>query len=172
MLLNRYLSLSVLLLSLFSAASAYGATADLIEGAKKEGAMDWMGGGSAEIDETMNRAFMKHYPFIQARKTRVQSQRLLVRFETESRAGKHTADIVRTTDWYIDIFKKKGLLLKYEPPERKNIPDELKDRDGFYTSLYLAVHVPAYNTRLLAKNDLPRSYDVLLEPKWKGKFGL
>ena len=115
---------------------------------------------------------MKKYPFIQAKKTRVQSQRLLVRFETESRAGKHTADIVRTTDWYIDIFKKKGLLLKYEPPERKNIPDELKDRDGFYTSLYMAVHALAYNTRLVPKNELPRSYDDLLEPKWKGKMGV
>ena len=50
---------------------------------------------------------MKKYPFIQAKKFRIQSQRLLVRFETESRAGKHSADILRTTDWYIDIFKKK-----------------------------------------------------------------
>jgi len=108
---RRYLSLAVLSLCLCSAAPSFAAIADLVEGAKKEGAMDWMGGGSAEIDEMINRAFMKKYPFVQARKTRVQSQRLLVRFETESRAGKHTADIVRTTDWYIDIFKKKGLLL-------------------------------------------------------------
>jgi iron(III) transport system substrate-binding protein len=48
----------------------------------------------------------------------------------------------------------------------------MKDRDGFYTSLYLAVHVPAYNTRQLSKSDLPRSYDDLLDPKWKGKLGL
>ena len=172
MALNRYFSLAVLMLGLFGAANSFAASADLIEGAKKEGAMDWMGGGSAEIDELINRGFMKKYPFIQARKTRVQSQRLLVRFETESRAGKHTADIVRTTDWYIDIFKKKGLLLQYDPPERKNIPDEMKDRDGFYTSLYLAVHALAYNTRSVPKNDLPRSYDDLLDPKWKGKLGL
>jgi len=98
---------------------------------KAEGEIIWAGGGSAEIDESMNRAFMKKYPFIQAKKTRVQSQRLLVRFEIESRAGKHTFDIVRTTEWYIDIFKKKGLLAKYEPPERNQIPNEFKDRDGF-----------------------------------------
>ena len=172
MALNRYFSLAVLMLGLFGAANSFAASADLIEGAKKEGAMDWMGGGSAEIDELINRGFMKKYPFIQARKTRVQSQRLLVRFETESRAGKHTADIVRTTDWYIDIFKKKGSLLQYDPPERKNIPDELKDRDGFYTSLYMAVHALAYNTRLVPKSDLPRSYDDLLDPKWKGKLAV
>ena len=172
MALTRYLSLAFLSLCCFSASAAYAASIDLVEAAKKEGEIDWFGGGSAEIDESINRGFMKKYPFIQAKKTRVQSQRLLVRFETESRAGKHTADIVRTTDWYIDIFKKKNLLLKYEPPERKNIPEELKDRDGFYTSLYLAVHALAYNTRLVPKNDLPRSYDDLLDPKWKGKLGV
>ena len=172
MAIMRYLSLAVLSLCCFSAGAAYAASIDLVEAARKEGEINWFGGGSAEIDESINRGFMKKYPFIQAKKTRVQSQRLLVRFETESRAGKHTADIVRTTDWYIDIFKKKGLLLKYEPPERKNIPDELKDRDGFYTSLYMAVHALAYNTRLVPKHELPRSYDDLLDPKWKGKMGV
>ena len=161
-----------LLCALFVANRASAAAPSVVDAAKAEGEMIWAGGGSAEIDESMNRAFMKKYPFIQAKKTRVQSQRLLVRFETESRAGKHTFDIVRTTDWYIDIFKKKGLLAKYEPPERNQIPNEFKDRDGFYTSLYTAVHVPAYNTRLVAKSDLPRSYDDLLDPKWRGKLGL
>lgn len=153
-------------------ARALPATLSVVEAAKAEGEMIWAGGGSAEIDESINRAFMKKYPGIVAKKTRVQSQRLLVRFETESRAGKHSFDIVRTTDWYIDIFKKKSLLAKYESPEWSQIPNEFKDRDGFYTSLYTAVHAPAYNTRMVAKNDLPRSYDELLEPKWKGKLGL
>jgi iron(III) transport system substrate-binding protein len=160
------------LLCLFRAATAYAASADIIEAAKKEGEVNWYGGGSSEIDENINRGFMKKYPFIQAKKFRIQSQRLLVRFEAESRAGKHSADIVRTTDWYIDIFKKKNLLLKYDSPERKQISDEFKDKEGFYTSLYMAVHALAYNPKLIPKNEVPRSYDDLLEPKWKGKLGL
>lgn len=170
--LRCYVSFAALVFSLYSASAIFAASADIVEAAKKEGEINWYGGGSGEIDESINRGFMKKYPFIQAKKFRIQSQRLLVRFEAESRAGKHTADIVRTTDWYIDIFKKKGLLLKYDTPERKNIPDELKDRDGFYTSLYMAVHSLAYNPRMVAKNELPRSYDDLLDPKWKGKLGL
>jgi iron(III) transport system substrate-binding protein len=115
---------------------------------------------------------MKKYPFIQAKKFRIQSQKLLARFEAESRAGKHVADIVRTTDWYIDIFKKNGLLARYDSPERKSFPEELKDRDGHYTALYLFLHVLAYNTRMISKSDVPRSYDALLDSKWKGKLGL
>ncbi len=172
MMLNRYFSSAVLALCLGGASASFAASVDIIEAAKKEGEINWYGGGSSEVDEIINRGFMKKYPFIQAKKFRIQSQRLLVRFEAESRAGKHSADIVRTTDWYIDIFKKKGLLLNYDSPERKQIPDELKDRDGFYTSLYMAVHSLAYNPRMVAKNELPRSYDDLLDPKWKGKLGL
>src|SRR6188508_2086768 len=167
-----HIGLAVIALCLVGATQSFAASANIIEGAKKEGEINWYGGGSSEIDEDINRGFMKKYPFIQAKKFRIQSQRLLVRFETESRAGKHMADILRTTDWYIDIFKKKNLLLKYDSPERKQIPDELKDRDGFYTALYMFLHVTAYNTKMVPKNELPRSYDDLLNPKWKDKLGL
>jgi len=153
-------------------ADLFAANPVIIERAKKEGEVVWYGGGSSEIDESINRGFMKKYPFLQAKKFRIQSQKLLVRFETESRAGKHTADIVRTTDWYIDIFKKKGLLLKYDSPERKHFADQLKDRDGHYTALYIFLHALAYNTKLVAKSEVPRSYDDLLDPKWTDKLGL
>jgi len=170
--INRFIPFAALFICLLRTVTSEAASADVIEGARKEGEINWYGGGSSEIDEDINRGFTKKYPFIQAKKFRIQSQRLLVRFETESRAGKHSADILRTTDWYIDIFKKKNLLLKYDSPERKQIPDELKDRDGFYTALYMFLHVTAYNTRMVPKSDLPRSYDYLLNPKWKDKLGL
>ena len=151
---------------------AFAASPEVIEGAKKEGEVVWYGGGSSEIDEVHGKNFSKKYPFLQVKKSRIQSQRLLVRFEAESRAGKHIADIVRTTDWYIDLFKQKGLLMKYESPERKAFVNELKDRDGFYTALYKQLHAIAYNTRMVRKQDLPRSYDGLLDARWKGQMGL
>jgi iron(III) transport system substrate-binding protein len=151
---------------------ALAASPEIIEGAKKEGEVVWFGGGSSEIDEILGKNFSKKYPFLQVKKFRIQSQKLLVRFEAESKAGKHVADIVRTTDWYIDIFKKKGLLLSYDSPERKAFANELKDRDGYYTALYNLVHAAAYNTKLIPKDELPRSYNDLLDPKWKGKLAL
>ena len=90
MALTLYVPLAVLALWYFGSTATYAASADIIDAAKKEGEMNWYGGGSSEIDENINRGFMKKYPFIQAKKFRIQSQRLLVRFETESRAGKHS----------------------------------------------------------------------------------
>jgi iron(III) transport system substrate-binding protein len=156
----------------FIAELSLAASADVIEAAKKEGEVVWYGGGSSEIDEVLGKNFSKKYPFLQVKKFRIQSQKLLVRFEAESRAGKHVADIVRTTDWYIDYFKKKGLLMKYESPERKFFDNQFKDPEGHYTALYKFLHAMAYNTKLVAKKDLPRSYEDLLASKWKGKLGL
>jgi iron(III) transport system substrate-binding protein len=36
----------------------------------------------------------------------------------------------------------------------------------------MAVHSLAYNPRMVAQKDLPRSYDDLLDPKWKDKLGM
>src|SRR5262245_34493415 len=128
-----------------SAVAARAASPEIIEAAKKEGEVIWYGGGSSEIDEILGKNFSKKYPFLQVKKFRIQSQKLLVRFEAESKAGKHVTDIVRTTDWYIDIFKQKGLLMKYESPERNAFIKEFKDPDGYYTALYKQLHAIAYN---------------------------
>jgi len=40
---------------------------------------------------------------------------------------------------------------------------EGKDRDGYDTALYKFLHAMAYNTKLVRKQELPRSYDDLLE---------
>ena len=36
----------------------------------------------------------------------------------------------------------------------------------------LSVWVQAYNTNLVRKEDLPKTYQDLLDPKWKGKLGI
>jgi len=76
-------------------------TPEIIEAAKKEGEMVWYGGGSGKEDDAVGEGFTKKYPSIRAKKFRIQSQNMIARFEAESVSGKHIADIVRTTDWYI-----------------------------------------------------------------------
>ena len=41
-----------------------------------------------------------------------------------------------------------------------------------WIATYLSVWVQAYNTRLVKKEDLPRTFQDLLDPKWKGKLGI
>jgi iron(III) transport system substrate-binding protein len=41
-----------------------------------------------------------------------------------------------------------------------------------WAATLLSVWVQVYNTNLVKKSDLPRSYQELLDPKWKGKLGI
>jgi len=41
-----------------------------------------------------------------------------------------------------------------------------------WTATYLSFWVQAYNTNVVRKADLPRTYQDLLDPKWKGKLGI
>jgi len=65
-----------------------------------------------------------------------------------------------------------GLLTKYRSLEREAYPDALKDKEGYWTAVYLNAMTIAYNTRLVRPEDVPKSYEDLLLPKWKGMMGL
>ena len=41
-----------------------------------------------------------------------------------------------------------------------------------WVATYLSVWVQAYNTQLVKKEDLPNTFQDLLDPKWKGKLGI
>ena len=64
---------------------------------------------------------------------------------------------------------KKGVLGHYTSPESRFFPDEFKVKD-FWTGTYCMPNVFTYNTKLVRKEDLPKTYEELLDPKWKGKM--
>ena len=145
---------------------------EIIEGAKREGGeVVYYGGGDTVADQAISKGFTKKYPFLRAKKFRIQSQRLMTRFEAESKAGKHVADIVQTADWYIDMIRQKGLLMAYDSAERKFYSDQFKDPQGYYTAIWKYLHVMVYNTKLVSKQEIPRSYEDLLHSRWKNRLG-
>ena len=52
----------------------------------------------------------------------------------------------------------------------KFYPAEHKDPDGIFASFRVWVSVIAYNTNLVKKEEAPKSFADLLDPKWKGKI--
>ena len=59
--------------------------------------------------------------------------------------------------------------MKYISPESRFYPDSVKDPDGTWTSFFMNTHVLVYNTKLVKKDELPRTYDEIINPKWKDK---
>lgn len=93
------------------------------------------------------------------------------RILSEFTGNAHTADVILGADsrGAIPVFKKKGIITPYKSPERKFIDADLRDKEGYWTSLYQLTFVLAYNTKLIQANDVPETYDDLLKPRWKGK---
>jgi iron(III) transport system substrate-binding protein len=112
---------------------------------------------------------MKLYPFIKASYWRSGSVGLHNKILIEARAGRSSWDVVsQTTPEFIFDLKQKKLIAPYDSPERSGFSADLKDRDGYWTGTYALPTGLGFNTQQVKKEDAPKTYKDLLEPKWKG----
>jgi iron(III) transport system substrate-binding protein len=167
-----------LLISFISAAMsetfAIGAQTDpasrVLEDAKKEGALVWYTALNLNDSEMLTKRFEQLYPFIKIETLRLSSFSLLTKIQTEARAGAFKADVIEIAGVLGHILKREGLFAKYTSPESRFYPDSVKDPDGTWTSFFMNTHVLAYNTKLVKKDELPRTYEEIINPKWKDKI--
>jgi iron(III) transport system substrate-binding protein len=59
------------------------------------------------------------------------------------------------------------LIAPYLSPERKAFSLDLTDANGYWTGTYALPTGLGYNTQQVKKDDAPKSYKELLDPKWK-----
>ena len=144
----------------------------LIEGAKKEGKLVVYTSMTVDQAQKLNDTFKAKYPFIQPSMFRAVGERLLTKIMAEAQAGKYEFDVVQSAETQAYFLKKKNLLAKYVAPETKNIQKPFFDPDGYWAAVYMMPNVIGYNTRVVKRNEVPRSDDDLLNPKWKGKIGM
>ena len=117
-------------------------------------------------------AFKQLYPKIDAQYYRTNDAALMERFVSESRAGQNLCDVIITTSFYGNALKKRGLFAPYDSPERKYFREGYKDPQAHWTSTYTNYAAFGYNTRLVPKTSVPKSFGDLLKPEWKGQITL
>jgi len=61
-----------------------------------------------------------------------------------------------------------NLLAPYQSLERESVTEALSDPAGYWSAYYINSFVVGYNTLLVKAEELPKSYDDLLDPRWKG----
>jgi iron(III) transport system substrate-binding protein len=162
-------SLSFVLTGLQAAWGQSDHTAKLIEGAKKEGEVIVYGTMSLEAANLLNARFREKYPYVDVKLNRLGSGKFVPRVLAEVRANKYLADVLQTNSLSLHFLKKDGFLTNYLSPEDRFYPKQFKDQ-GYWTTTNMNVHVLAYNTKLIARDKAPRSYDDLMNPVWKGKM--
>lgn len=65
-----------------------------------------------------------------------------------------------------------GLLQPYTPAWADAIPMEYKDQSGLWSGMFRSPLAILFNHRHYKKEDVPQTWDELLEPKWRGKIVL
>src|SRR5262245_10547832 len=160
---------SVLIADVLLAGPVCAADADLIAAAKKEGELNWY---TTQIIPQFARpaadAFQKKYG-IRVNIVRGDSVEIAVRLVNESKANRMVADLYDGTGT-TTVLKKEGAALKWLPDAAKRWPQELFDAEGYWIANNLYVHTPAFNTNLVPRGTEPKTFQDLLDPKWKGKM--
>ena len=143
------------------------------DGAKATAATDTVMLYSSMQEDQLNavkKAFEKKYPNIKLDYYFAGTGKVITKIATEAQSGQVAADVIWVGDPadYIG-FKKLGILQKYESPEAKNIDKAFIDPEGFYTGARMMNMGIAYNTNKVKKEEAPKTWNDLLDPKWKGQ---
>jgi len=152
------------------AASAEAADPALIEAAKKEGAVVWY---TTQIVDQFARpaagAFEKLYPGIRVTLSRTNATTAAIKILNENRAGKNQSDVFDGTVTVVPL-KKEGYVLKWLPDSARNYPAQYKDPEGYWIATNIYVLTPAFNTKAIPPGQEPRTYQALLDPKYRGRM--
>ena len=140
----------------------------LVEGAKKEGEMLWYTNSGIENATRYIQAFRKNFPFINAQVWRAKTRQVTQRVISEANAGRYLVDVIRPSTDLLPPMLEKSVIGKYETPARAIYPAIAKS--VYYTNMNYAFRVFAFNPRKVNRKDAPKSWEDLLQPKWKGEI--
>jgi iron(III) transport system substrate-binding protein len=142
-----------------------------LELARKEGRVSFYTSMGADEGRIVIDAFQAKYPGIRVEMTRLGSEKLLQRIINESRAGSNLFDAVTNSGMEIYLLGKMGLLGRHTPSEFSSFMADSRDPSGRWADMYSNLRMIAYNTRLVPKERIPKRYEDLLDPSWKGQIG-
>jgi ABC-type Fe3+ transport system substrate-binding protein len=183
--MKHFINISIMALALVivSGATCGAATVDevmlynkpdrqkiLLEGAKKEGKITWY--TSLIIDQVVRpvkEAFEKKYPFIQIEPFRGNSERIVQKMFAEYQGKRYEVDIMDGTVT-APMVKKGGYLQRFYSPHLGEYPAELKDPQGYWGVSNVYYFALGYNTRMVKPSEVPKTYEDLLNPRWKGQM--
>jgi iron(III) transport system substrate-binding protein len=153
----------------FSSGEARAQSPD-IEAAKKEGSVVVYG---TVVPQSMqiNGGFEKKYG-IRVEYWRADSTNIMDRALTEWRAGRPGFDIIEGSRAPQIIMKKEALFAAYVPPSAEKFSETFKEKDGLMTAWRALPIGILYNTESVKSADAPKTWEDLLDSRWRGSIGM
>lgn len=103
---------------------------------------------------------------------RAGTDKVLQRTVVETQAKKYDVDAVHFGAPEMEALAREKILQAVDSPVHRDLAPGSVPKHRQWAATILSVWVQAYNTDLIKKADLPRTYAALLDPKWKGKLGI
>jgi iron(III) transport system substrate-binding protein len=145
--------------------------AALFKGARKEGEVSVY--TSLVVDDigAAAAAFEKRYG-VKVKYWRASSEKIVQRVLTEVRSGRYEFDVVETNGPELEALHREKVLAPAASPHDADLLPAAIRAHKQWVGLRLNMFVQAYNTNLIKKADLPKSYEDLLHPRWKDKLAI
>jgi iron(III) transport system substrate-binding protein len=147
-------------------------TKALVEGARKEtGAVMVYHSTQTEDLQPVFDAFTKKYG-IKVVDWRSSSENVVQRVISEIRAGKREVDFIENNSPEMEALRREKMLMRMESPHFADLrPGTLGAHQEYATST-MDVFVQAYNTEKVSKDELPKTFEDLANPRYKGRLGI
>ncbi len=139
--------------------------------AKQEGEVSLYSSLGTEDAAMLGAAFEKKTG-VKLKLWRASSEKILQRIVTESQAGRFEFDIVETISPELESLRREKMLLAVASVFHADLLAQSVPAHREWASTRLNLFTQAYNTKLIRKEDLPKSFDELKQPQWKGKLGI
>lgn len=144
-----------------------------VAAARKEGKVMMYGEIITPTSRAIKEGFEAKYPGITMEFIYQSGQPLMNRIVTEQDGGRYLADVFVIDTVRMPYLKEKGYLAPHESPEQKAYDKQWwSDPPNWWIRNHLYLGGIMYNTKLVAAADVPKTYEDLLDPKWKGKIAL
>lgn len=177
-LLNGALSLAVFALSGMAVAQTPLATYEgadrmdkIVAAAKKEGALTLYTTIAEKDLPALIKPFEAKYG-IKVTVWRAGTDKVLQRTLVEAKANRHEVDVIHFGSPEMEALSREKVLQPVNSPAYRDLVEGAVPKHHEWAATLLSVWVQAYNTNLIKKADLPKTYQDLLDPKWKGKLGI
>ncbi len=143
--------------------------ARLIAGAKKEGVVNIYSSITVDDMKVISGGFEKKYG-VKLQAWRASSESILQRALVEARGGRYEVDAIETSAVEMESLYREQMLQEVKSPHLADIVPAAIRPHRQWVGDRLNIISAGYNTDLVKKQDVPKSYEDLLDPKWKGKL--
>jgi len=143
----------------------------LADAARKEGEVMVYHSTQSEDLRPVFDAYTKKYG-VKVLEWRSSSENVLQRVLRESTAGRHEVDLIENNLPELEGLRREKLLKRIDSPVYDTLRPKMAPAHHEYAVSTMDVFVQAYNTQKVKREELPKTYQDLLDPRWKGRLGV